>query len=215
MLRGPGSVRGRLAAAAVTSAAAAAALAACSSSPPPPAPTLTPVSPSPGTTPPTTPSTPTGDATATPPTSGATAAQVPAAARANTAAGAEAFARYYFDALNAAFTTPDPGRLHGLADDSCRPCAAFQAATAALARSGYHVEPTPYSPQLFQELPDSTPAARVFLLVVAQPPTTTRRSDGSTVSRTPAARQATEILVARDGETWKVKDIAKARGVGG
>jgi Family of unknown function (DUF6318) len=67
-------------------------------------------------------------ATATP----ASWPQVPAKAKAHTARGAEAFARYYFTAMNYAWTRPDPTIFTAIALPSCKSCANDQAFAADL-----------------------------------------------------------------------------------
>ncbi len=56
---------------------------------------------------------------------GTTDLNVPAAARVNTDAGAEAFVKYYVEQLNRAWTVPDPDALVPLSLPSCKTCASF------------------------------------------------------------------------------------------
>jgi len=74
--------------------------------------------------------TPTATATATPSaTTAPTAAypaDVPAEARANTPAGAIAFAKHFFGQVNKAYTTPQAGLIAPLSASSCKTCATFE-----------------------------------------------------------------------------------------
>ncbi|WP_345508527.1 DUF6318 family protein [Terrabacter aeriphilus] len=88
--------------------------------------TSTPAPPSTSTTPPTTP-------TAGP--------AIPAAARARTQSGAEAFAAYYLRQVDRAFTTGSIEPLRGLSGPGCTICEAFISSTRELAGKGWHHEP--------------------------------------------------------------------------
>ena len=54
-------------------------------------------------------------------------AKIPAAARSHTQEGAEAFAQFYMEQVNRAFTTADPTLLAGLSASHCKTCSAFLA----------------------------------------------------------------------------------------
>jgi len=72
--------------------------------------------------------TPTASASTAP--TAAYPADVPAEARANTPAGAIAFARYFFGLVNRAYTTPQAGLLAPLSTTNCKTCAAFESTAA-------------------------------------------------------------------------------------
>jgi hypothetical protein len=174
-------------------------------------PAPSPVRPSPGTTAPS--GTPSSGATSpsSSPTGGTTIPEgVPAAARANTAAGAEAFARYYFDRLNAAFVDPAASSVAALATTRCMSCENFSASIKGMAARSERLDRAPYSIAAAVELPDSVPAQRVFSIVIAQAETRTMKADGaSTLNK--AERSTAEILVRREGTGWKIDGLANAR----
>lgn len=62
---------------------------------------------------------------------------MPAEARTQDAAGAEAFVRYYFDLLNQSLETMDPQHLRSLADDGCDVCERIAKETESDAAQGY------------------------------------------------------------------------------
>lgn len=70
--------------------------------------------------------------------------EVPAAARKQTPAGAEAFLRYYFDELNRVSMVPDPGVLGSLGTSDCEFCQRNETTIKSLADAGhrYVTEPT-------------------------------------------------------------------------
>lgn len=64
-------------------------------------------------------------------------AKIPAAARPHTQDGAEAFARFYMEQVNRAFTTADPTALTALAGADCKTCSAFLAGAKDLKDKGH------------------------------------------------------------------------------
>lgn len=65
-------------------------------------------------------------------------AKIPADARAHTQEGAEAFARFYMEQVNLAFTKPDPTALAGLGASSCKTCSSFLTGAKDLEQKGHH-----------------------------------------------------------------------------
>jgi hypothetical protein len=68
----------------------------------------------------------TASATSSPSTTASTttaASDIPAAARAHTPAGAEAFVRYFIDRVNYAWMTPEAGVIDALSQPACKSCA--------------------------------------------------------------------------------------------
>ena len=84
---------------------------------------------------------PTATTTSTAPSPTATVdpviAKIPAAARPRTQDGAEAFARFYMEQVNRAFTGPDPTALASLAGLDCKTCSAFLAGAKELKAKGH------------------------------------------------------------------------------
>jgi hypothetical protein len=70
---------------------------------------------------------------------------VPAAARAHTPAGAEAFVRHYLAQVNIAWTKPQTGLLPPLSDPGCLSCQAFEATAADLVKKGQKYSSAPAS----------------------------------------------------------------------
>lgn len=63
---------------------------------------------------------------------------IPAAARAHTSAGAEAFAMNYFAEVNRAWTSANSQRLRSMATPQCKTCANFVATADSLRTKGHH-----------------------------------------------------------------------------
>lgn len=108
--------------------------------------------------------TPTASASTAP--TAAYPADVPAEARANTPAGAIAFAKYFFGQINKAYTTPQAGLLAPLSDGGCLSCASFTSNADAYAKSGqrYSVEPLQViDAELAKDSPPASPMVDVIL----------------------------------------------------
>ncbi len=81
---------------------------------------------------------------ASPTTAGPTAdPNIPAAARAHTPAGAEAFVRYFYSQLNIAWTAPRAGILSPLCQASAVACAANEKTATRLAVEGHRYDGNP------------------------------------------------------------------------
>ena len=63
---------------------------------------------------------------------------IPAAARAHTPAGAEAFVRYFYSQLNIAWSKPQAGLITSLSAKTCKTCAALEGTAVDLAAKGSH-----------------------------------------------------------------------------
>jgi hypothetical protein len=94
---------------------------------------------------PTSSSTTTAPTTTAPPTSASPTVDpnIPAAARAHTPAGAEAFVRYFYTQLNVAWTKPSSGLISTLSSPSCKSCAALEATSVDLVKKGHRYDGPP------------------------------------------------------------------------
>lgn len=70
------------------------------------------------------------------PTPSESGPQIPAAAREQTPAGAEAYVEYFFDQFNVAYKGPKPGVIEALGTHDCEFCAKSEARAVALASEG-------------------------------------------------------------------------------
>jgi hypothetical protein len=78
-----------------------------------------------------------------PTNSATTDPNIPAAARAHTPAGAEAFVRYFYAQVNVAWTKPTSGVISALSSPSCKSCAALEATAADLVKRKQHYDGAP------------------------------------------------------------------------
>ncbi|HEY9497133.1 MAG TPA: DUF6318 family protein, partial [Intrasporangium sp.] len=70
-------------------------------------------------------------------------ARIPKAARPNTQAGAEAFAKFYYEQVAKAWMKPDPALLDGLQRDGCKTCSAFRSTAEYLQKHGQRYASSP------------------------------------------------------------------------
>ena len=68
---------------------------------------------------------------------------IPAAARAHTPAGAEAFVRYFYSQVNTAWSKPKAGLISSLSETTCKSCAALEGTAADLVKNGQHYDGPP------------------------------------------------------------------------
>ena len=68
---------------------------------------------------------------------------IPAAARAHTPAGAEAFVRYFYIQINTAWTKPSAGLISALSSPGCKSCAELEATAAELVQKKQHYDGAP------------------------------------------------------------------------
>jgi hypothetical protein len=86
---------------------------------------------------------PTSSAPTTSVASRTTDPNIPAAARAHSTAGAEAFVRYFIERWNVAWTGPRPGILSPLCQSSSNACTALERSAARLTNAGHHYDGNP------------------------------------------------------------------------
>ena len=111
---------------------------------------------------PTTTASPTATATRT------TDPNIPAAARAHTPAGAEAFTRYFFQRSNIAWTSPQAGILSPLCQSSAVACTALEEEAGRLTKEGHHYDGNPITIKYIGVLDATSPSKYDVLANVVQ-----------------------------------------------
>ncbi|GAA2154328.1 DUF6318 family protein [Humibacillus xanthopallidus] len=136
-------------------------------------------------------------------------AKIPAAARPETMAGGEAFARFYIAQVNQAYTTADPGALRGLSTQACKTCEQFVATAAKFREDGVHHD----SPSLKVTSATATTFAanrREVTAFVNQAAVRVVDGGGKAVSRTSEAKGAFLLTLAFDSH-WRVTRLQTAK----
>lgn len=112
------------------------------------------------------PSTTSGSPTST--ASPTTDPNIPAAARAHTPAGAEAFVRYFIERWNVAWTVPRAGILSPLCQASSNACTALEKSAARLTNAGHRYDGNPVTIKYIGVLDATNPATYEVLANLVQ-----------------------------------------------
>jgi hypothetical protein len=132
-----------------------------------------------------------------------TDSHIPAAARAHTPVGAEAFVRYFYSQLNIAFTTPKAELISALSIPTCRTCKAFERAAADLAAKRQHYRGDAFALRSVGATDESD-----VVVVGEQPPGAVIDINGSVVkSRTNAQPAKFIVTVTWSSDRWRIHEI--------
>lgn len=111
---------------------------------------------------------PTTSAATTSTASPTTDPNIPAAARAHTPAGAEAFVRYFIERWNVAWTVPRAGILSPLCQASSNACTALEKSAARLTNAGHRYDGNPVTIKYIGVLDATNPATYEVLANLVQ-----------------------------------------------
>lgn len=145
-----------------------------------------------------TPSASTSPATASPSPTGPVAPVLPAAAKANTEAGAKAFVRYWFEAVTYAMQTGDTGPIDAVAHESCGACSNVHDSVDRIYLAKQRVAGGGWNPTEITLDPQSKAPSYRFAVRVEQPAQQLIDENGKTVDQTKAT-----VFVFRTGATWQ------------
>lgn len=150
------------------------------------------------------PSTTSGSPTST--ASPTTDPNIPAAARAHTPAGAEAFTKYFFAQLNRSWSTADPSLLPPLSEPGCKTCGAFTSSAASFRSKTQHYKGEVFSVTSIGALGKGLKGEEV-LVVGEQEPGAIVDQAGTVI--TASVRQAGKFLIslAWTGRGWKAVEL--------
>jgi hypothetical protein len=93
---------------------------------------------------------------------------IPAAARAHTPAGAEAFVRYFYSQVNAAWTAPSSGLISTLSSPGCKSCAELEATAHDLTQKKQHYDGPPVTIVSVGALAEASPGQLQILVTFVQ-----------------------------------------------
>ncbi|MGL5927697.1 MAG: DUF6318 family protein [Dermatophilaceae bacterium] len=154
-----------------------------------------------------------GSATASPSASGSGSGAsqpgtaVPAAARAQTEAGAEAFTRYFIDQLAIAWMEPRAGLIASLSDPKCTFCTKSEAQAKEYVAKGYQFDSRPVE-VLKVEPFGGAPKNQQFLAVTFQQlPTAVVDQSGKEVDRQQGMDEELYVIVAWRQSGWQLLEI--------
>lgn len=136
------------------------------------------------------------------------AVQIPAAARAHTAAGAEAFVRFFLDQVNTAWTKPETGLVAPLGDSGCLSCKAFEEEAAELVAKHHRYAQPPGLYTKVEAVGEPTKQGRRYVKVTAiQQRVNIVDRSGKVVSTDPRKPLALTALTMWQGDRWLLYDI--------
>jgi hypothetical protein len=153
---------------------------------------------------PTTSSTPTSSPTAAGPK---VEPNIPAAARAHTPAGAEAFVRYFYAELNVAWSKPEAGLISRLSATTCKTCSNFEREAAKSVAKNERV----IGPSIVLEnvsTSDATNPAKMTVRAIGyQPKSVVVDAKGATVQTLQRERVRTLLTVQWGAVGWRLGEI--------
>ncbi len=165
--------------------------------------------PSPSPTPSATSASPSASPSSSPtPSPSASGPEIPAAAREQTPAGAEALLRHYLDASSTAWMTPDPAVLDGLATKQCVTCQNLQSEAADLKAKGRRYTTPPIKLVQVKRL-SASDAQVVFELRLEQPASDIVDASGAVVDRQAAETLKRAARVVWQEGRWLVDGISQ------
>jgi Family of unknown function (DUF6318) len=132
---------------------------------------------------------------------------IPAAARAHTPAGAEAFVRSFYSQLNIAWSKPQAGLISGLSAKTCKTCANFeQEAQKSVSKNERVIGPSIILANVSTS--DATNPAKMTVLAIGyQPQTIVVDARGKTVQTLKRETVRTLVTVQWDSERWRIGEI--------
>ena len=148
--------------------------------------------------------------TSTSPTSKASQAtdpNIPAAARAHTPAGAEAFVRYYFERLNVAWTVPRSGILSPLCQASAIACAGFEKDATRLTKEGHRYDGNPVTIKFIGTLNATNPNKFDVLANVVQEPRSEIDATGKAIVIDKRKDLRFHFVLLYIGRAWSVSSL--------
>src|SRR4051794_7263972 len=136
---------------------------------------------------------------------------VPAAARRHSAAGAEAFARFYLEQVNRAWATANPELIRPYAAKTCKTCANQIRTAVDLRRSGQRYANAAGALGASIVTPESTRGRVVVELPYDQLAVDVLDRAGRVVQHMPAIRSQSQVTVTwGPGQNWQVAEIKLA-----
>jgi predicted lipid-binding transport protein (Tim44 family) len=155
-------------------------------------------------------------ATATAPTTSASPTatadpNIPAAARAHTPAGAEAFVRYFYAQLNLAWSKPQAGLISGLSSPTCKTCSNFEEEAAKSVAKNERVVGQSIVLDTVGTSDASNPAKMTVLAIGYQPKTIVVDSSGKTVQTLQRESVRTLVTVQWHDVGWRLGEIQSVR----
>ncbi len=137
-------------------------------------------------------------------------ARIPDAARAHTAKGAEAFARFYLEQVNKAWMAPDPELIRPYGLESCKTCANVVATAEWLVENGYRYDGAPQAIGPSIVLPESTHATVFVEVSTNQLARSILTADGRVADTIKFVYSASQLKLQWSEQGWLIREIKEA-----
>lgn len=138
-----------------------------------------------------------------------TSVQIPAAARAHTEAGAEAFVKFFMDQANRAWMEPNAALLPPLSDPGCLSCKEIQRTAASLVRDGQRYVSAPVTVTRVAAFGGAPKGQQYVRLFMTQHKVDVVDATGKVVLTDPKRSLARTAGVLWKGESWRMYGIAE------
>jgi hypothetical protein len=134
---------------------------------------------------------------------------VPAAARAHTEAGAEAFVKFYMEQANVAWTKPDPTVLPPLSDSGCLSCKDIQSTAVSLKDKGQRYVSNPVTVTKVGAFGGAPKGQQYVRLFMTQHKVDVVDTKGGVVLTDPEKKLVRTAGVVWEGASWQMYDIGE------
>lgn len=134
-------------------------------------------------------------------------ARIPKAARAHTAKGAEAFARFYLEQVNKAWMAPDPDLIRPYALASCKTCANYVETAQWLVDHEMRYDRSPSTVGVSIVLPESTTSRVLVQVVNNQEKADIVAADGAVHKTMPHVYAGSQVELMWSVDTWSVHGV--------
>lgn len=148
-----------------------------------------------------------------PSTSGTTPVDIPAAARSHSDAGAEAFVRFYFDEVNAAYLRPSDftaNRILQISTSTCKSCAAGAADVRSLAQAEQRLAKPAFAPPADIQTQKLTATSYRVSFTMSQTNADVVDASGKVVDNQVAKSQAQLAALVWEEGSWHMDGLAAA-----
>ncbi len=132
---------------------------------------------------------------------------IPEAARKKTDAGAEAFARYFFEQVNAAWMAPNPDLIARLSDRGCKSCDALAKTATDLQKNGQRYREIPIDIVSVSTAKDSPSGQQYVDASLVQNESNVIDGAGKIVLNDPREEFKRTVALSWTGDQWTVFDV--------
>ena len=134
---------------------------------------------------------------------------IPAAAREQTPAGAEAFVKYFFTQFNVAWTEPRPGLIKSLSDPQCQFCQKAESAATDLAGHGERYASDPVSLKTVDAFGGAPKGQQFVAIRHVQNAVKVVNGTGSVVTSDPRAENDFYVTLRWKGDRWTLLEMER------